>query len=728
MKRPPKGQLVNLLLVAAALALVVVVVVTRGKVTTSERDARSDNVLPAYREDDITRVTLERDGKRLVLERTEADDAGDRTWYLKEPIREEADAFAIDKLLGSLEYARATRRIKPEEVNRQAFGLDAPAWVLGIEMGSIGYTLSLGKEAASPAGAHYLDVAVRGASGSGVVIISKDLVAELDIDAGKLRGRQVLPYVSPELSRIVIAGTDGVERHLTSFGDRAWRFSGMMSDARVDRETFDQVLVQFARIKADEFLSLSEAEPALKKGPHVTLTLVPKDAKKPKCRVDVGGACPNSENDIVAIRREPEPMAACVPKSVLPGLDTSAEALVDRHPFWLRKDEVESLRIERGDKKLELDRKENGFVLRSPVKGDVELEAGNRRIEEITHADGELVSNPDLAKLGLEHPSGRASVSSAAESDDKVQKEDLDIGVRRADGRLIVRRAADGIVLALPEVAARALEADATLVRSRTVFDFPAKDLTSLEITTPSLHEKLTRPPDGNLELLIPKGFAHDPSLVSTLVDDLSRLQADRWAADRDDGSFGLAQPRVRVELSIVAGDAGSQRHTLLVGAPTTGGSFAKLESEPGVFVAPRRMVDALETWVLDRSLFVVTPDVAQRVTLSGHGKKIVLEKQGSRFVAAAGTELSDTRTNEVFETLVALRAEAAVHTGPAKSEEGFDHPELTVELEGAEKSSFRIGAGDAWQGTSVYYARKSGVDATFVIARSKVRALLDAL
>ncbi len=37
---------------------------------------------------------------------------------------------------------------------------------------------------------------------------------------------------------------------------------------------------------------------------------------------------------------------------------------------------------------------------------------------------------------------------------------------------------------------------------------------------------------------------------------------------------------------------------------------------------------------------------------------------------------------------------------------------------------SLTFGAGDSWRATSIFYLRVSGVNATFVIAQSKVRAL----
>lgn len=729
MQKAVRRQLVNLLLIAGALGLVIVVFVTKGRVTTSEKDARSSNLLAAFREDEITKLSLTNGGKRLVLTRKPSGDAGDSAFVLEEPVREEADAYAVDKLLGSLEFARFVRRIKPEEIRKADFGLDSPAWVLTLEMGKVRYELRLGREAASPAGARYLELVASGGPESGVFIVSRDLVKELDIDAGTLRGRQMLPYTSNQLAKVVVTGTDGVERKLRSAGRDRWRFDGMQNDVRVNRDVFDQVLIQFARTKAEHFLEPKDAEAALAGQKKVTLLLLPKEAGTPKGVIEVGGRCPKSENDVVALRREPDPVAACVPRSVLPGLDTEVGALVDRNLFSLRKDEVESVRIERGDQKLELDRKESGFVLRAPVKGDVELETGNRRIEAMVRAQGELRADVKPAQVGLEPAAGKVVLRSSAESDDKVEEEVLELGKRADDGKLWVRRVADGAVLSVDADAARNLEADATLVRSLRIFDFASADFRSLEVQSRTLEQKLHREPSGQLVLDLPKDKGHDAALTANAIDELGGLTADRWVSDRDDKSFGLDTPEISVKLAYSAGDAGVKEHTLLVGAATTGGAFAKLRGEPGVFVMPRRALDALDTWFLDRSVFVVTPDSATKVELERQGKKLVLEKRGDRFVHAGGIELSPARVAEITDTLIALRAEAAVELGPPKPGRGLDKPEVTVRIErsGPGPKGFRIGAGDAWRGQSVHYARADGLDATYVIAKTKARVLIDA-
>lgn len=201
MAKALRGQAVNLGLVVLAIALVVVVVVTRGKVTTAEKEARSFNLLSAFREEEITRLSLTKAGQRLTLVRDQSVDAGDATWNITEPVQEEAEAYGIDKLLGSLEFARFVRRIKPEEVNRAEFGLEAPGSVLSVEMGKVRYELRMGNEAASPPGSRYLELIAQGGPESGVFIVGRDLVKELDVEAGTLRGRQMLLHVEPTRAR-----------------------------------------------------------------------------------------------------------------------------------------------------------------------------------------------------------------------------------------------------------------------------------------------------------------------------------------------------------------------------------------------------------------------------------------------------------------------------------------------------------------------------------------------
>src|SRR5437773_8624508 len=97
-----REKVLNGVLFAIACALVVAVVATRNTATTTEVDARSTNLLRVYREDEITRVRLERKNGSFTVVRTKTEDGGVGSWSLKEPIVEDAEPFAIEKLLGTL--------------------------------------------------------------------------------------------------------------------------------------------------------------------------------------------------------------------------------------------------------------------------------------------------------------------------------------------------------------------------------------------------------------------------------------------------------------------------------------------------------------------------------------------------------------------------------------------------------------------------------------------------
>jgi hypothetical protein len=60
-------------------------------------------------------------------------------------------------------------------------------------------------------------------------------------------------------------------------------------------------------------------------------------------------------------------------------------------------------------------------------------------------------------------------------------------------------------------------------------------------------------------------------------------------------------------------------------------------------------------------------------------------------------------------------------------------NPLLRIEIDylpemGRPKAVLDIGLGDVWRSMNVHYARKQGLDATFGIAQSKIRRVLELL
>jgi hypothetical protein len=551
------------------------------------------------------------------------------------------------------------------------------------------------------------------------VVVSAETAKLFATSLDELRRRELWPYGPTTLRELSIEGPKG---KLDLVKDEAGRFV-LRGGKRVNRDAVEPLIAALAGLDLQRFLEPNLARTALAAGPRWIVQGTA--ASAPKVVLELGGQCPEAPEAIVAVRASG--IAGCVDGAITQRLQPRPEALIDRRPFTVRPDEVEELVVQQGDKKLSLVRKGSAFLLRAPSEAQVALDAGNARLAAVVGADATIVEQPDLRGLGLEPAAG--SVSVIAPGEGKAFRESVTLGRKLPDGRLHLRRE-DGVVLALGREAARAFAVDSTLLRPLKLLEFTAAELESLTLTG-AVQQKLLRNAQGLFELEAPRGFIVDAALATDLSFELGSLSALRWVADADDGSFGLERPLTRVEIAFRAGDAGQRRRTLIVGAMVSGGHYARFDDDPAVFVIERELVEKLSTLLINRSEFVFDPAGIARLELSRRGQKIVLVERAGALVALEPKDLPPSQVQAIADALGGLRAEAAVHTGPARPEEGLAQPELEVRVERRPGSgparSFSVGAGDAWRGESVYYARIAGVDASFVIARGKLRPMLDA-
>jgi hypothetical protein len=239
----------------------------------------------------------------------------------------------------------------------------------------------------------------------------------------------------------------------------------------------------------------------------------------------------------------------------------------------------------------------------------------------------------------------------------------------------------------------------------------------------------VSRSASGSLRLELPEGYELDGPLSVDLVQTLGALTAERWVADADDGSFGLATPLLTAELSFTLGDGKTRTEKLSVGRGTSGGAFAKLASDPGVFVLGREAVESLSELLLNRSVLMIAPESVASIELEAGGRRRELTRRGTELASA---DLDAAAASRIAEALGSLRAEAAVTLGPARPEQGFDRPLLVVRTKpndaAGKPRTLRIGKGESHREMAVYYARADGVGATYVVAQSKIRPILDAL
>jgi hypothetical protein len=711
--------IVNGGILAIALGTLGVVWATRDAPTTAQLSARRGKLLDTWNKDAVTRITLRRDGKQVVLAR-DASVGVEGDFKILEPWQERADIATVSALLGSLDLA-SSLRTAPGVDAKQA-GLAPATLEIALQMSGKSHVLRLGGPAPAPAGARYLQVQ-NGSEAAQIVTISAGVVSELDVPLDKLREPRLLSVTQEDIASISIAHDRGkVELYRqkpppTPAGfTLASTFYVQHGAARelADRDAVLRIMTAFSRLVSSQFVEPEQARGQLASDPgavHVKLEPIAKSG--PPVSFTLGGKCPSDAAQQLALREEARgaTRAGCVPAEVVDALRLTEAQLVLDSPFAARFDEVESMTVSsrrtvlleaHKPYHLTLKRKDTAFRLTAPSDAEVSLEAGNERIQAIVRAPASR-PNPPLTDPSLWQDDGWITIHLASEQEERIV-----LGKLRADGSRCLKRELDQIVLCVDQEAAKAFLPDPTLLRGSTVTSFAAADLKELSIEAGALRERVERQADGSFTLREPEGFGHDGALVTDVVQLLGSLHAERWVAASPEPAHGFEHPRLRARASLSSAPGS---HELLVGAATTGGFFARLNEDPGVFVLARSSLETLETPLIDRALCPFEPSELQLIELQRGSRKIGL-KQGS----------------DGFETVSALRAEQALHTGPERANEGLRQPVITVTFgaKSGQRRALRVGARDRVAGRSIAYARLDGVDATFALAESSLAALQD--
>jgi hypothetical protein len=726
-------------LVVAAAVLAALVLWDRGNVSTGESELRKRNLFEAWRRDEIEELRISGHGRTGTLRRR-AGDGGDDTWEIEieEPAatgpaggaRYPADAQTVADYLGRLEFATVERRVTPSSVDRAAFALDAPRLTVTVRMGKLRYQLVVGGPAAD--GGVYAEV-----EGRGVAAISRDLATALDVAPDIFRSKTLLPFFSTDFSTFSLSGAGGTrrfERAPWSGGRGAgfrWAAGTARAGQRAEARAMDKVLVALGQMQASRFLSAAPpGEPA------VTLELRTKDGAA--AVLAIGGECPGDADEVVVVRREPAPLVACAPASVLAALSTPADDFADRRAVGAEVDEVTEVRLEGEGKVLELARAGADWHMRAPADHQVPAESGRAFVEALRSVEARSFGQPSdwpgavVATARVTSPTGYGA-------DAKDREERIELAAAGAE-LTPVRRVEDGAVLMVPNALARALLPRDLMLRPNRIWTHKGSEVRSLRIESAGSVQLVERSNDG-WSLLEPRGagLRADAGLCNDLAEVLAGLTAERWISDRDDGTSGVARPRAVVEMvleprSDAAPDAGKteRRRRLEIGAPApAGGAFARTAEDPAVFVLPRGVEAAALRLLVDRDSLGAPPAKLRKVTLSRpDGARLVMVREGEawRLAEPANDPAAAVKVAALVATLDDLSAEMAVAVGAPAKEYGLDTPAHKLLLEGQDMPPVTLvfGAADSLRGLSVRYARRQGVDATFAVARSKLRALDD--
>jgi hypothetical protein len=254
---------------------------------------------------------------------------------------------------------------------------------------------------------------------------------------------------------------------------------------------------------------------------------------------------------------------------------------------------------------------------------------------------------------------------------------------------------------------ARKLLPRATALRPRPLWPEPlaGKPLRTLETSCAGLAQRVTR--DGDAFRLAIDGapLAGDTGMILDAVDALSRARADAWLADADDGTFGFDRGGCFFRATFEDGDGGVRTAGITFGADAMTGTYARLDGDRAVFLAPVGMRGRLTSAFLDRHRLVVDPYALVAIEVTRKGARRTFDPRAKD---DAGIFLAEDAAGILTET---------VHMGPARPGEGFDAP-VVVALRlspdaGKTEVRFSVGAPVERGGRPMRLVRVPGTDAT---------------
>jgi hypothetical protein len=677
------------LMVIAGLAVAYLLLVERRRPSDAERALRAQSVLPVFRPDELTRVVLDRPGDQLVLARA----AGSAAWSLTSPDVGPADAAAVETLLGVLAAASIVRPVS-RETPAAALGEERARLELTFASGTV-TKLSLRGPASTPAGAAY---AMR--EDGSVVVAGAELATELLLPSDRLRDRVMAPYPLTRLAHFLEIAP-GRRLELSRNGTDTFRLA---DGRRAARAATDAMAVGLADLRVERFLAPDDAAArALAASAVRTIELSPTSPAQGRAASTLrfGGACPGHDDETVAARDLPTPFVGCVATGALAALLPDEGALVERHLFQAKSDEVSSLLLRTPGAQLDLARKGAGWHERAPADRDLdpgESDAATALLEALVGAEGEphaLAIPPSPALAARDHLATLRAGEPAA--DEELAWAPAGAGAQTSELTLT------------PEIRAL-LEPTSRSVKPLALWTPPLDParVAAVDVVTvgcPGHEQRIERRADG-WSLVQPVRAAADQAGVIDLVDAVVHARARRWI-DRATVPAG-ACPGVALSVGgqslgcLAFGDGDAAEVLPAGGAP----SFATLD--PALAARACR-------WFVDRHSFALPPPHAKHADQPGF---VTLIRSGRRL------QISRTDSTpgpaEALATLDALVADDVIHLGPARPEDQLEPPALEVDT-GAARLRFGAVIG------GVRRATVSGIPAVFAIDAARLEPVFRA-
>ncbi|MEY4514376.1 MAG: hypothetical protein RLZZ450_6498 [Pseudomonadota bacterium] len=578
----------------ATLLLAYVLVFERASVTSKERSERSGRVLVSFVREKVERLSVQRNGTRVVLARTPRDDGTFAGFRVLEPYAAKADDDAVDQVLGELEWLSARRTldaISPQD--EQRFGLATPRYRVSFEAGRDKHTLSIGH-----GDVHGDGVYVRVDAEPRAFVVPKSIVDVLAHEPGHFRDKQLFPDLTVAWVRKLDVVHGASQRHFSKDEGRWWIAEAPKVYA--DHKRIDELLHTVSELRAAHYLEPGEqaaAQAALSTDvTRLEIAVVPDEAredKKPRTPVlTFGGPCRGHAGERY-VRSEPGDGSAgllvCVSAADLEPLELGNAPLQELRLFASELSAVQSFVLSQGKQKLALAREGESWKAQS---GSAAESVGSVDREGVEAWLADLAAARALRFVPTDGFLAQGSLTLEL-ADQK--REQLAFGALNAQGELPVRRGSEPTVAVFPASVFDRLEPSPGRFGSLELWaKHQPSEVVKIEAHAPGRSRSLTLDA-GQWRVAALGSRAGTPATPAPVVDSERVRETVRALVDLRARSYESAHARpghgISKETGLALGLQDGSSLTLELGAATDRGMHARVTGVGGAPAGAEAMI-----------------------------------------------------------------------------------------------------------------------------------------
>ena len=586
-----KTTLVLLIITAGVFAYLFLV--ERNRLNTADAARQAQNVVNFEREK-INGIIIQNGEDKIDIRRH------DDKWRLETPIKDQADASAVNNLLLDLENWQKEASISAKEMEADKskladYGLAPPKLRLQLSGEKVPPEIFFGKDAALE-GKMY----IRFANSKETFLVNQSVKKAIEKKPEDFRDHKLTDLILAQVVRAVLKTPAG-EMELQKKGDN-WDITRPLR-SRADDQKVNDLIAQITTARIQQFVADDKGDlhPYGLAEPRGSVTLFAQDDKPgaPGQTLQIGSV-PEKEKEQVYVRFSPRGFVYALPKKIEELLNTKPNDLRDRHLVLIDTKILDRITIDApGKGKTVLARKDENWTIASRNNAPANSSEVRRLIEtfqneQVTMFVEDVASN--LPKYGLDKPQLTVTFSSFASENTAETKAGeqpfASIAFGKVEGDNVYARVGDEpFVVAVRRTLLDQTWTDPSQWQDLSIFNFKPDQIHRLTVKTDKEVE-LVR--GANNQWSWAKGTGPiNQTNAQSLLNTLSTLHAVRWVGATLPG-HGFDKPQLVVTFTTSPDDKAT--HKLAIGGTAPNGTwFAKVDEREGTFTISGADLNALK-------------------------------------------------------------------------------------------------------------------------------------